>query len=624
MSPEMHLIVLWEKALSEKDRILADVERHVEIVAKAELSWPGDPVECFGRFYGAKLIEAEGKVLVCGGGPFLMLVVRDRSPRYGWRETSRGGELVNLRLFEMKARYREWTGGGHRVHTTNSPAETRRDIFLLTGRTLAEWEAGVPGGPFEVLPGHGGWPDLRALFRALGETTSYVVLRNSEMLPDAFDPTLHGDIDLLVPDIVECAGIMGARRLFRNENRVHYEAVVGGRPVRFDLRFVGDGYYDTRWERAILKGAVETDGVRRPAPEDAFYALVYHALYQKCDMAPDYEGKSRALARTAGIPGESFEDWLPLLEDFLARNRYKVTCPCDDSVYLDPCLPDWHALAEEMNGLFPMEDLRPALLGRRHVNRFLPTLILSAYAGGERLLVKYSPVAPFAIANEWTFAQRVRRIRPDLCVEPVFWHVMTGGGAFVVLKWMEGRTLQDLLDDEAAPTPEQTARLAKDMKDISDALVAANIVHRDIRPANMMVSPDGHVRIFDFQFAVDRDDPREQKYFVDRYMELLWVLGDIYADGHGKWNDRRAMVRCLQNLPDCPERAQAIDEISKDIEAHNRTVNLPKGLRCGYMKEYQKLEKKRRRHRLLFRKDKPIDVRRWKFLKYVLFDWGEF
>ena len=84
------------------------------------------------------------------------------------------------------------------------------------------------------------------------------------------------------------------------------------------------------------------------------------------------------------------------------------------------------------------------------------------------------------------------------------------------------------------------------------------------------------------------------------------------------------MMRCLQTLPDCPERVRAISEISKDVETHNRTANLPKGLRRVYMKEYLKLERKRRRHRLLFRKDKPVDVRRWEFLKYVLFEWGEF
>ena len=104
-----------------EDRILADISRHVEIVAKVELAWPGDATECFGRFYGAKLQAAAGKTAQCGGGPFLLVVVRDAKPRYGWRETSRGSELVNLRMFAMKSRYRAWTGGGHKVHTTNSP-----------------------------------------------------------------------------------------------------------------------------------------------------------------------------------------------------------------------------------------------------------------------------------------------------------------------------------------------------------------------------------------------------------------------------------------------------------------------------------------------------------------------
>ena len=83
MQAELHMIVLWEKARSEEARIIEDVSRHVKIVAKKELALPDAPVDCFGRFYGAKLQEAAGKVTVCGGGPFLMIVVRDRNPQYG-------------------------------------------------------------------------------------------------------------------------------------------------------------------------------------------------------------------------------------------------------------------------------------------------------------------------------------------------------------------------------------------------------------------------------------------------------------------------------------------------------------------------------------------------------------
>ena len=622
MEPELHLIVLWEQARTEEARILADIARHVEVVAKVELRWPDDPTDCFGRFYGAKLAEAAGKVKVCGGGPFLLVVVRDRRPRYGLRETSRGCERVNLLLFAMKARYRAWTGGGHRVHTSNSPDETRRDIFLLTGRRMDEWEHGLPDGALEVLPGRNGWPSLRALFGCLNETTRYVVLRNSEMLPDAFDPTLHGDIDLLVADAGECAGVLGARKVFPEPCRVHYEVKVAGRPVRFDFRFIGDGYYDERWERAILAGGETMDGVRRPAPLDAFHSLVYHALFQKRAVAPDYREKALKCARAAGVPGDCFEDWLPALGDFLAERRYRVAEPQDESVYLDPLLPVWTEIAEEMRSWFPLDGIRPANLSARRVDPWLPVLFFSAAVAGRTCLVKYSPVAPRAISAEWTFARRFRRLRPDLCVEPLFWHQTAAGGAFVALERMEGRTLAEHIANGTRFTPEETARIVRDMKDISDTLLAANIVHRDIRPANLMVSPDCRVKLFDFQFAADRDNQAEYLYFAERHRELLYPLGAEYARGPGIWNDRLAMLRCLEHLPDCPARADACAALSADLEAHDRAACLPGWMYRKLMKEYRRLRRRHWRHALLRRKDKPHDVRRREYLAYILENWS--
>ncbi len=621
LEPELHLIVLWEKARTEEERILADVARHVEIVAKVELSWPDDPVDSFGRFYGAKLAEAVGKVTLCGGGPFLLVVVRDRRPRYGWRETSRGGELVNLRLFAMKARYRTWTGGGHRVHTTNSPTETRRDIFLLTGCRIDEWVGGVPKGPYEVLPGRGGWHSLRDLFSCLGETMPYVVLRNSEMLPDAFDPSIHGDIDLLVPDAAECAGVLGARKVFPDPWRVHYEVVVAGNPVRFDFRFVGDGYYDERWEREILANSVDNDGVRRPAPVDAFYALAYHALFQKLAVAPDYEEKARALAQVAGLKGDSFEDWLVMLEDFLANRRYTVTRPADSSVYLDDLLPMWRVVADEMCSLAPLDDLRPARLASRRVNPELPVLFFSAVFEGRPAFVKYSPVAPNAVAAEWKYPRKVRRICPDLCVEPLFWHATAAGGAFVVLERLDGVTLEERLSSGDIGADE-AEKIAVDMRNIVHTLEKAGLVHRDIRPANLMVTPDGHVKIFDFQFAIDRAGYEERLYFAERHKELLYPLGEDFAVAPGRWNDRHSMVKCLELLPDCPAKSAAIAALGDGLEDHEVSAHLPGWLFKKLAKEYKRLVRRHWRHKLLLRKDKPHDVRRRKYLSYVLSSWN--
>ena len=622
MSGELHLVVLWEAARVCEDRILADISRHVEIVAKVELAWPGDATECFGRFYGAKLQAAAGKTAQCGGGPFLLVVVRDAKPRYGWRETSRGSELVNLRMFAMKSRYRAWTGGGHKVHTTNSPDETRRDVLLLTGRTAGEWASGAPSRPYDVLPGRSGWKSLRELFACLGEVMPYVVLRNSEMLPDAFDASVHGDIDLLVRDADECAGVLGARKVFAEPWRVHYEVSVAGRPVLFDFRHVGDGYYDERWEREMLSAGVVSDGVRRPSPEDAFYALVYHALFQKREIAKDYAAKSLALARAAGISGETFDDWIVRLDSFLSSRGYAVTRPSDASVYLDDMLPRWREIADRIREFSPLEDFRPACLASRRACVGIPTLLFTAESGGVRRFVKYSPVAPEAIAAEWTFPRRMRRRAPELCVKPFCWHATSDGGAFAVLERLDGETLAERLSSGRAITPDESAKFSSDMEDIIRSLEAEGIVHRDIRPANLMLTSSGRVKLFDFQFAVDRSHSEELPYFSAHSEELLYPLGAEFAIAPGVWNDRHAMIECLRTLPQCKARDAAINSLSEGMEKHTLTAALPKRIRKKLAKALRKLAFRRFRHRLVGKKNKPQDTRRYKRLSQMLSTWG--
>ena len=152
---EIHLFVIWEKARKDEDRILADMRRHVDILATFVQSWPGDPREGFARFYGAKAQLAAGKVESCGGGAFRTVIVREKRPRYGWMKTSRGTEAVNRRMFAMKLRYRKWVGGGHAIHCTNSIAEAMRDIFLLTGRTPDAWRSDVSVDNLVLVPAGG-------------------------------------------------------------------------------------------------------------------------------------------------------------------------------------------------------------------------------------------------------------------------------------------------------------------------------------------------------------------------------------------------------------------------------------------------------------------------------------
>lgn len=619
---ETHLIVLWEYARADERRILDDISGRLDIIHTEVLSWPGDPVACFGRFYGANLADANGKVSTCGGGPFRLIVVRDNSPVYGLRETSRGLERVNLTLFDLKMRYREWTGGGHKVHTTNSTVEFKRDILLLTGRSAADWENGRPTGDLTVLPGINGWTSLRELLGFLDRLMPYVVLRNAESLPDRFDPALHGDIDLLVPDAAACASLLGARKVFQEPYRVHYEVTVGGRPTRFDFRYVGDGYYDTRWQRRMLERRSASDGVNLLAPEDAFFALVYHALYQKPEIAADYPGKARALAKAAGRGGTSFDDWIIDLEAFLDRNGYLKTRPDDISVFWNEKTVNWRKRAEEIATLSGATGIRPFRVEEVRALTPLRTFFFSGSYEGRPCFIKHSPHARSLTVAEWKYPQRLA-VRGDLFCRPILWHATADGGTFVVTEMAAGEPLDILLKRHDSALTNQAETIVSDLLAIADVLKAAGIVHRDIRPANLLVAPDGHVRLIDFQFAAEAADTEEDPYWYQN-LDVINGLGGDYALAPAKWNDRHSIRKCIATLPFSEARDRALAALATGCDIPVKVAALPYERMDWVRRRLARLRRQRLALLLFRRRRRSFDAKfrqEMKMLAYVSATW---
>ncbi|MGK5113517.1 MULTISPECIES: Stk1 family PASTA domain-containing Ser/Thr kinase [unclassified Geodermatophilus] len=77
----------------------------------------------------------------------------------------------------------------------------------------------------------------------------------------------------------------------------------------------------------------------------------------------------------------------------------------------------------------------------------------------------------------------------------------TGATPYIVMEYVEGQTLRDLLRSEGVLPPQRAMSLAADICGALDFSHRNGIVHRDVKPGNVMITPDGAVKVMDFGIA---------------------------------------------------------------------------------------------------------------------------
>lgn len=135
-----------------------------------------------------------------------------------------------------------------------------------------------------------------------------------------------------------------------------------------------------------------------------------------------------------------------------------------------------------MSDVYLAEDLR---LGRQVALKFLPPLLEKNPASLERL------------RREARLTSALNH--PHICtIHDIDEHV---GQTFLVMERLEGTTLKRLVDTNGALPLDRALRLGAQIADALAAAHAHGIVHRDVKPGNIFVTPRDDAKVTDFGLA---------------------------------------------------------------------------------------------------------------------------
>ena len=153
----------------------------------------------------------------------------------------------------------------------------------------------------------------------------------------------------------------------------------------------------------------------------------------------------------------------------------------------------------------------PSLTGREAtVCRARPFGRLSEHAGGYAIKwlrpeCERDAAAIQRIAREALVGRLVRHVH----VAPVLAANITGSPPYLVMPWLSGRTLAAQLTAGRSFTVPEALWITRQAAAGLAALYQAGYRHGDIKPANLFLSPEGHVTVIDLGFARRVDEPAE-------------------------------------------------------------------------------------------------------------------
>jgi eukaryotic-like serine/threonine-protein kinase len=125
-------------------------------------------------------------------------------------------------------------------------------------------------------------------------------------------------------------------------------------------------------------------------------------------------------------------------------------------------------------------------------------------------------------------------------VATVYDVVEQDGRAWIVMELIHARSLQHLIDREGPLEPRRAATVGRDVLSALMAAHAAGILHRDVKPSNVLLTGDGRVVLTDFGLAISKGEGAGSRFSgldgSPPYVSPERVLGRPTTEASDLWS----------------------------------------------------------------------------------------
>jgi len=139
--------------------------------------------------------------------------------------------------------------------------------------------------------------------------------------------------------------------------------------------------------------------------------------------------------------------------------------------------------------------------------------------------------------------------------------VAAGAFAFVVMEYMEGGNLRHVLSRHGALSSGEVVVIARALLRALDAAHRAGLLHLDIKPGNVLVPPEGELKLADFGIATWRSElpdlaARGAPAGTPGYIAPEYVLGEAPSERSDLFSLGVLLMECLSGERPSPASAQ--------------------------------------------------------------------